>query len=61
MYFIKVLRTGNSLCVTIPSRASRIMGLKKGLRVKAEPDLLNGKITYTFIRPSQLPLLGKKE
>ena len=59
-YLQKILRTGNSLCVTLPSRAVRIMGLQKGQIVKTEVDPIKGTLTHIFPRPGQPSLLSNK-
>ncbi|HJZ05191.1 hypothetical protein A2634_00285 [Candidatus Amesbacteria bacterium RIFCSPHIGHO2_01_FULL_48_32] len=60
-YIQKILKAGNSLCVSIPFKPARVMGLKKGQIVKSEIDVLNGKITYIFVQSRQLPLLSQKK
>lgn len=59
----KVIRTGNSLAVTVPAEFARSVGVRAGdrVKVKLEPD--SGKATYSFFGAKQLPLpgtLGKK-
>lgn len=56
----RIIKTGNSLGLTIPAKFARYLGLKPGTLVKMEPDRTEGKITYTFIITSQLPLINKK-
>lgn len=53
----KVIRTGNSLAVTIPSGFVKSVGIKSGdqARVELEPEF--GKVTYFFLGAKQLPLL----
>jgi len=55
----KVIKTGNSVAVTIPSGFVKKVGIKAGdqVKVKTYPEL--GKITYTFIDFRQLPLSSK--
>jgi antitoxin component of MazEF toxin-antitoxin module len=52
----KVIRTGNSLAVTIPSEFVRVVGVRPsdGVKVEMEPD--KGRITYYFSGAKQLPL-----
>lgn len=52
----KVIRTGHSLAVTIPSDFAKSVGIRSGdsVRVEAEPD--NGKVTCFFSGAKQLPL-----
>ncbi len=53
----KVIKTGNSLAVTIPSDFVKSVGIRSGdqTKVKLEPEL--GSITYFFSGAKQLPLL----
>ena len=52
----KIIKTGNSLAVTIPASFVKTVGVKAGqiVRVKVEPE--SGKVTYTFSGSRQLPL-----
>lgn len=52
----KIIRTGNSLAVTIPSFFAKTVGIKAGqeVMVKVEPE--NGRVVYTFSGSKQLPL-----
>lgn len=52
----KVLRTGNSLAVVIPSQFAQLVGVKSGdtVRVIKRPEV--GKLTYIFSGSKQLPL-----
>lgn len=52
----KIIRTGNSLAVTIPSQFVNLVGMKAGqdVEVKIEPE--TGRITYIFSGMKQLPL-----
>lgn len=52
----KIIRTGNSLAVTVPSDFVKTVGIKAGqiVQVKVEPE--TGKVTYTFSGSRQLPL-----
>jgi antitoxin component of MazEF toxin-antitoxin module len=52
----KIIRTGNSLAVTIPSQFVQGTGIKPGqeVRVKTEPE--TGRVIYTFSGTKQLPL-----
>ena len=52
----KVIRTGNSLAVTIPSDFCKTVGIKAGSTVRVRTDLQNCQITYTFSGFHQLPL-----
>ena len=55
----KVVKTGNSLAVTIPSKFVKKVGLKAGDRVKSQIKAEDNKITYTFLDTRQLPLSDK--
>ncbi len=52
----KIIRTGNSLAVTIPSDFVKTVGVKAGqiVQVKIEPE--TGKVSYIFSGSRQLPL-----
>lgn len=52
----KVIQTGNSLAVTIPSQFVKAVGIKSGDWVKVEPKLEEGQIIYTFSGVRQLTL-----
>lgn len=53
----KVIKTGNSLAVTIPAWFVKDLEVRAGdaVKVKLEPD--KGKIIYNFQGSKQLPLL----
>lgn len=52
----KIIKTGNSLAVTIPSQFAKTVGIKAGqeVLVKIEPE--TGKVIYSFSGTKQLPL-----
>lgn len=52
----KVIKTGNSAAVTIPSAFVKDLGVRIGdqVKVKLSPD--EGEITYVFSGAKQLPL-----
>lgn len=52
----KIIRTGNSLSVTIPAEFVRAVGIKAGqtVSVKLQPE--TGQVIYTFSGTKQLPL-----
>jgi len=52
----KIIKTGNSLAVTIPAPFVHIIGIRAGqeVRVKVEPE--TGRVVYTFSGTKQLPL-----
>lgn len=52
----KVLRTGNSLAVVIPSQFAQLVGIKSGDRVRVVKRPEVGKLTYIFSGSKQLPL-----
>lgn len=61
----KVIRTGNSVAVTIPSEFVKDLGIRAGDMVKVQTQKDKGKIVLTFSGVRQLPLgenflLGKK-
>lgn len=53
----KILKTGHSLCVTIPANFAQVLGLKPGQPVKAEVNMLDQTLTYKFTSVGQLTLL----
>jgi len=55
----KVIRTGNSLAVTIPIRFVRSVGVRAGDNVKVELEPNTGKAIFFFFGAKQLPLLGE--
>lgn len=52
----KVIKTGNSLAVTVPSDFVKMVGIRAGdeVKVNLKPD--KGVATYTFSGAKQLPL-----
>ncbi len=52
----KIIKTGNSLAVTIPAVFARNVGIKAGgeVLVKVKPE--TGEVIYTFFGTKQLPL-----
>jgi len=56
----KILKTGNSLAVTIPSEFAKTLGLRPGQPVNVKPDLAAGRLTITFSSSGQLTLLPKR-
>lgn len=52
----KIIKTGNSLAVTIPAPFVHAVGIKAGqeVEVKVEPE--TGQVIYTFSGTKQLPL-----
>lgn len=57
----KILKTGNSLAVTIPSNFVKILGLKSGMEVIVKSDLAKGTLKCTFAGTGQLPLLSSRK
>lgn len=52
----KIIRTGNSLAVTIPSFFVKSVGVKIGQEVEVELSPETGKMIYTFTGTKQLLL-----
>ncbi len=52
----KVIKTGNSLAVTVPSGFVSLAGIRPGDEVKLEIKAEKGEITYLFSGMKQLPL-----
>jgi len=52
----KIIRSGNSLVVTVPSLFVQTIGIKAGQNVEVElfPEI--GQVVYTFSGTKQLPL-----
>ncbi|KKU55907.1 hypothetical protein A3H89_00415 [Candidatus Amesbacteria bacterium RIFCSPLOWO2_02_FULL_48_11] len=55
----KVIKTGNSLAVTIPADFVKNYGLKPGSTVNVRPDLARGTLHLAFPSSGQLTLLPK--
>jgi len=53
----KVIKTGNSLAVTIPADFVKAVGIKNGQDVHVVKNLALGKISFRFSGNKQLPLL----
>lgn len=57
----KVIKTGNSLAITIPSRSIKDFNIKEGDIVQIKVIKSKAKISYTFSgHPRQLSLIGQK-
>ncbi len=52
----KVIKTGNSLAVTVPSDFVKSIGIKAGDEVKLEIEQDRGQLVYSFSGAKQLPL-----
>jgi len=52
----KVIKTGNSLTVTIPSDFVKSIGIKAGDEVKVEAEPEKGRVICNFSGAKQLPL-----
>ncbi|MDP3888886.1 MAG: AbrB/MazE/SpoVT family DNA-binding domain-containing protein [bacterium] len=52
----KVIRTGNSMAVTIPAKFTKDLGIRVGDVVKVDLEEDKGEITYIFSGVKQLPL-----
>lgn len=60
--FRKIIKTGNSLCLTIPSEVIVGFDLKEGDIASCTPNYPKSSITYTFSgHPRQLSLIDKKK
>ena len=57
----KILKTGNSLAVSIPSKFVRILGLKPGNVVEVKSDFAKGTLHCTFTGTGQLTLLSNNK
>lgn len=57
----KILKTGNSLAVSIPASFARVLGLQPGDIVHIKTDAVRGILTYTFHGSGQLTLLASKK
>ena len=44
----KIIKTGNSLAVTVPSEFVKMLGIKAGQRVKVRVEPAEGIVVYTF-------------
>lgn len=55
----KVIRTGNSLALTIPAEFVRDVGIRAGDPVKVKTEAEKGRIIYHFQGAKQLPLLER--
>ncbi len=56
----KIIKTGNSAAVTIPSELLKSLNLQIGDRAEAKMDFEKGSVTYTFPNIRQLRLKEKK-
>lgn len=52
----RVLKTGNSLAVTIPSKFVKALGVRRGDEVKIEKRIDKGSLTLHFKGVQQLPI-----
>lgn len=55
----KVIKTGNSVAVTVPSVFVQAVGIKPGDTVKVEVDIKNCRVIYRFSGVHQLSLNEK--
>jgi antitoxin component of MazEF toxin-antitoxin module len=55
----KVIKAGNSLAVTIPSKFAKTIGIKLATDVEVELEPETGKMVLTFSGVRQLTLVGK--
>jgi antitoxin component of MazEF toxin-antitoxin module len=57
----KVIKTGNSLAITIPSQSIKDFNIKEGDIVLLNVNKTKARISYTFSgHPRQLSLMGQK-
>jgi antitoxin component of MazEF toxin-antitoxin module len=56
----KIIKTGNSLSLTIPADFVKVLGLQPGQTVETKADALAGTVTHHFSGSGQLNLLTKK-
>jgi antitoxin component of MazEF toxin-antitoxin module len=57
----KVIKTGNSLAITIPSRSIKDFNIREGDPVLVKVNRTKASISYLFSgHPRQLSLIGKK-
>lgn len=52
----KIIKTGNSLAVTIPAPFVHGVGVKAGQEVEVRVEPETGQVVYTFSGTKQLPL-----
>jgi antitoxin component of MazEF toxin-antitoxin module len=58
----KVIKTGNSLAITIPSRSIKDFNIREGDPVLIKTNRTKVSITYLFSgHPRQLSLIGKSK
>lgn len=56
----KVIQSGNSLALTVPKKFAKMMGTKKGDKVKVMAVPHKGQLIISFEGPKQLNLIDKK-
>jgi antitoxin component of MazEF toxin-antitoxin module len=56
----KIIRTGNSIAVTLPSKLVKALGLKSGDPVEVKVNYIKGEVVFKFPSARQLPLETKK-
>ena len=52
----KVIKTGNSLAITVPANFVKLVGVRPGETIKVSVDPGKGKMTCIFPGIKQLPL-----
>jgi len=57
----KIIRTGNSVAVTLPAEFVKILNLRVGDPVEVRVDYVKGEVTFKFPAARQLPLDSKKK
>lgn len=56
----KILRTGHSLAVTIPSEFAKKLNLRPRQKVQVSADPIRALLTCTFVSTGQMTLLPPK-
>ena len=52
----KIIKTGNSLVVTVPAVFVHAVGIKAGQKVEVKLEPETGRVIYSFSGTKQLPL-----
>lgn len=57
----KIIRTGNSVAVTLPSKLVKVLSLKAGDPVEIKVNYIRGEVVFRFPSARQLTLDTKKK
>jgi len=57
----KIIRTGNSVAVTLPAKFVKVLSLKAGDLVEIKVNYIRGEVVFRFPSARQLPLDTKKK